>query len=73
MRTTAAGVLWMSDEEEEGWPSPGATEALLRGWRPRFCRPLLHHLMARRSMPLDQVRVRGVVHCGDAVWSRRGC
>lgn len=44
---SSTGRLWLSEEEEE------APE--LRGWRQRAAKPLLHQLMARRSMSLQQV------------------
>lgn len=44
---SSTGRLWLSEEEEE------APE--LRGWRQRAATPLLHQLMARRSMSLQQV------------------
>jgi hypothetical protein len=44
---TQTGRLWLSEEEEE------APE--LKVWRDRFSKPLLHHLMAKRNMTLQQV------------------
>lgn len=58
---SSTGRLWLSEEEEE------APE--LRGWRQAAAKPLLHHLMARRSMSLQQVCVNTpCAQAGRLVW-----
>lgn len=61
---TTTGLLWLSEEEEDqaeaGAATPirgsgGSTTARLQQWRQRYCTSLLHHLMARRTIPMEQV------------------
>lgn len=44
---TDSGKLWISEEEED--------VPELRHWREPFTKPLLHQLMAKRTMTLQQV------------------
>lgn len=59
---TQSGRLWLSEEEEE--------VPELKGWRQKASKPLLHHLMAKSNMTLQQVRathMHGVSFAGYAI------
>jgi hypothetical protein len=48
----STGRLWLSEEEEDSRE--------LQQWRVRRCKPLLHKLMEKRNMTLQQVGASGV-------------